>query len=552
MSVKTKRNLTELSTQTPEAAASQALKMPHAPDIERLVVGALMGDDHALAEKLYREVSFLKPAHFYTPEDRAIYGQIVELVSEGKPFDDLMLAQKLKQAAADGRTAHVNLLEQIGGVAALEKRKIDARRKKEYSIEHYARLLFRYHTQREAIEILTSQLDRVLKAKEDDIFDVRNDIADSLRATSDTSFLRAQEANKDIAEAEEEAPMRMLMGSLIWENTISFLFASTGKGKTIFGVQIAEAIGRGQGLFPYLTQFGTEYLLHNECTEGLKVGYVDLELSKHQFKKRFTNPLTKEIYKLSDNVIRISTNRNGRRRGERENAIFRDIENAVAMHKIKFLVIDNITKLSPEAKSDSKVMAPLMERFEYLRDKFGLTLLILGHTPKRVNLTQPMSNYDMAGSAIAADYCDSMFCIGEDVNDEKLKYIKQVKDRESEGTYGIDNVIRCQIEAAENGTFLSMHYRNCGNERDHLEHFMSRDAQDALIEAAVKKKAENPTMGWRTVAKEINWNLSHDTLRNKMIKYAQDSPQYEFDRETALFHRKDSSAQPSESRAAAQ
>ena len=547
---KTKRNLTELPTAQTNTA-SIAHKMPHAPEIERLVVGALMGDDHALSAKLYREVSFLKADHFYSPEDRAIYGQIIELIAEGKPFDDLMLAQKLKQAAADGRTAHANLLEQIGGVAALEKRKLEARRKKEYSIEHYARLLFRYHTQREAIEILTTQLDRVLKAKEDDIFDVRNDIADSLRATSDTSFLRAQEANKDIAEAEEEAPMRMMMGSLIWENTISFLFASPGKGKTVLAVQISEAIARGKGMFPFTTSLGEEFLLPNECTDGMKVGYVDLELSKHQFKKRFTNPVTGETYKLSDNFIRISTNRGGRRKSmDKEGTIFRDIENEVASHKIKFLVIDNISKLSPDAKSDGEVMARLMDRFEYLRDKYNLTLLILAHTPKRINLTQPMSLYDMAGSAIAADYSDSMICIGEDITDPKLKYIKQVKDREGEGQFGIENVIRCQIELAENNTFLSMHYRNCGNERDHLEQFMSREAQDALIEAAVKKKSDNPTMGWRTVAEEINWNLSHSTLRTKMIQYAQNSPQYEFDSVTASFHRKDNSTQPTEGRSA--
>lgn len=529
----------------PVAATSTDMKpehkQPSAPDIERLITGALMGDDCALAEKMFRDSNFLRPEYFFTAEDRHIFTAIGELVADGKPHDDLMLAQKLRRMSADGRTTHENLLEQIGGVAALEKRKNEAKRKKDYSIEHYARIIYRLHTQREAAEILAKQINRVLSAREDDIFDIRNEIADSLRTTSDTSYLKAQEANRDIEEAGEEAPMRMLMGSLITENTISFLFASPGKGKTILGVQIAEAIARGESMFRFTTDFGTDFLLKNECTQGMKIGYCDLELSNHQFKKRFTNPITGATFKLSDNFIRISTNRKGRRKSaDKENTIFRDIENAVAMHKIQFLVIDNISKLSPDAKSDGEVMARIMDRFEYLRDKYNLTLLILAHTPKRINMTQPMTFYDMAGSAIAADFADSIFCIGEDATDPHLKYIKQVKDREGEGTYTIDNVIRCTIQPIDQ-TFLSFSYMNCGSERDHLEQFMSRETIDALVEAAILKKAENPMMGWRTVAKEINWNMSENTLKSKMIAFAQNSQQYEFDKVTTIFYKKTSS-----------
>ena len=511
-----------------DAAQKIQDKIPHAPELERLITGALMGDDHALAEKMLREVSFLKQEHFYTPADQLIFQTIMQLATENIPTDELMVAQKLKQKPSTDK-AFVNQLEQCGGAAALEKRKKEANRKKDWTIDSYARIVMRYFLQREAIQLLTEKLISLQNAKDDEIYELRNEIADSLRAVSDTSFLSAQEADKDIDEALEEPEMRRLMGSLLWENTIGFLFASSGRGKTVLAVQMAVAISKGEGCFPYKTEGGdTKYLLENEAAEGKKTGFVDLELSKQQFKKRYSNT-EGEKFKFGENFIRISVNRNGRRkRMDREQTIFADIENAVAMHKIQFLVIDNITKLSPDSKSDSEVIQRLMERFEYLRDKYGLTILVIAHTPKRNNNSQPVTSYDMSGSAIASDFADTIIAINVDNNDEKLKYIKQVKSRDEEAIYGESNVIRCNIEASSNGTFLNFNFIGLGHERDHLEEFMKKETQDALIEAAIDYKIKNPEKGWRSIAEAINWNQSFPTLKDKMKKYAQGSNQYEF------------------------
>lgn len=503
-------------------------QLPHAPELERLITGALMGDDHTLAEKMLREVSFLKHEHFHTVADALIYATIVELAAQNIPTDELIIAQKLKQKTADNKSGFSNQLEQVGGAAALEKRKREAERKKDWSIHSYASLVMRYFHQREAIEILSQRVEQLWTVKDEDIYDMRNEIADSLRAVSDTSYLHAQEADRDIDEALEEPDMRRVMGNLLWENTVGFLFSSSGRGKTVLAVQMAVAISKGEGIFPYQLESGeTKYLLENECTEGLKTGFVDLELSKQQFKKRYSNAKG-ERFQFGENFIRISVNRNGRRKKmDKETTIFNDIENAVAMHKIKFLVIDNITKLSPESKSDAEVIQRLMERFEYLRDKYQLTLLIIAHTPKRNNNTQPVSSYDMSGSAIASDFADSIIAINVDNNDEKLKYIKQVKNRDDESIYGESNVIRCNIESSHDGTFLSFNFNGCGHERDHLEDFMKQETQDALMEAAIDIKVKHPEKGWRTIAEEINWNQSFMTLKDKMKKHAQKSPQYE-------------------------
>jgi CTP:phosphocholine cytidylyltransferase-like protein len=501
--------------------------LPHAPEMERLITGALMGDDHTLAEKMMREISFLKREHFFVEADGHIFQAIMELASENSPFDELLVAQKIKQKPATDKV-HQNLLEEIGGATTLEKRKREANRKKDWSIFSYARVILQQFYQRDTLEILQKQIEKVWQVEGDNIYELRNDIADSLRAVSESSYLQANTADRDIAEAIDEPDMRRLCGSFIFENTINFLFSSSGNGKSVGAVQIGVSIAKGEGMFKYKLEDSTDkFLLENDATEGLVTGFVDLELSRKQFKKRYTNT-EGASYAFGEKFIRISVNRNGRRKKmDKENTIFNDIENFAALHKIKFLIIDNITKLSPESKSDAEVVQRLMERFEYLRDKYGLTLLIIAHTPKRANNTQPVTMHDMSGSAIATDFSDSVFTINTDNNDKRLKYWKQVKSRDEESVHGEENVIRTYMETAENGTFLSFSFQGCGHEREHLEEFMKKEIQDNLIENAIALKIKHPEKGWRTIAQDMNWNQSFVTLKERMIKFANSTGRYE-------------------------
>ena len=75
-------------------------------------------------------------------------------------------------------------------------------------------------------------------------------------------------ANERMYDASQQPESRRLYNntSFIFENELTLCFASTGLGKTIFAVQMA-----------------------NEIAKTDKVLYLDLELSDVQFRKRYTD-----------------------------------------------------------------------------------------------------------------------------------------------------------------------------------------------------------------------------------------------------------------------
>ncbi len=76
-------------------------------------------------------------------------------------------------------------------------------------------------------------------------------------------------------------------------------------------------------------------------------------------------------------------------------------------------------------------------------------------------------------------FCDTSFAIGESFKDKSLRYVKQIKVRNSEPIYDGDNVAVCQIIKPAN--FLHFEFLEFGREKDHLKE-MSEKENEALAE----------------------------------------------------------------------
>lgn len=90
-----------------------------------------------------------------------------------------------------------------------------------------------------------------------------------------------------------------------------------------------------------------------------------------------------------------------------------------------------------------------------LKKKHGWSLLIIAHTPKR-NLSNPITQNDLAGSKKLYNFFDSVIAIGQSAKDQGIKYVKQVKVRAGEYKYGSDNVIVHEI-VSEGGLSTSLY-----------------------------------------------------------------------------------------------
>ena len=84
------------------------------------------------------------------------------------------------------------------------------------------------------------------------------------------------------------------------------------------------------------------------------------------------------------------------------------------------------------------------------------------------------------------NFCDSAFSIGESHTDGNLRYLKQIKARNTEIIYDADNVCLCQIEKP--GNFLGFGFMGFGKEREHLK--QQTDKEREVLIAQVKELKE--------------------------------------------------------------
>ena len=213
-------------------------------------------------------------------------------------------------------------------------------------------------------------------------------------------------------------------------------------GKSIYAVQMADTIATFR---PVLL--------------------VDCELTDKQFQMRYTDIDTGVMHIFPELLYRAEINPNTLDVKDYETKIFQHIE-AVAQHmKCNIIIIDNLTYLCNS--SDKGVDAGLfMMKLMNLKKKYGWSLLIIAHTPKR-SLMSPITQNDLAGSKKLYNFFDSVFAIGKSAKDSRLRYVKQLKVRAGEFRYDSSNVIVYEIEKTDG--FVHFEFKEFSTEKEHLK-----------------------------------------------------------------------------------
>ena len=270
-----------------------------------------------------------------------------------------------------------------------------------------------------------------------------------------------ENGNRWLELARREPEAKMLFGELWHQGELCMLFADTNIGKSVLAVQIGESIARGQSIAPFTCQ-----------APPARVLYIDFELSKAQFGLRYSKG--EEDHRFSDNFFRAQYNfiPDPPPNVDENDLLIAAIEYKVNQAKATVLIIDNITCLRGGTEN-SAVALSLMKSLKALKTDNKLSILVLAHTPKRRNATQPISADDLHGSKLLINFADSAFAIGKSTIDNDLCYLKQIKQRNTRQRYGSDNVCMCRIQKP--GTFL--HFTFEGNSAERL-HLLSRTTAD--------------------------------------------------------------------------
>jgi hypothetical protein len=109
------------------------------------------------------------------------------------------------------------------------------------------------------------------------------------------------------------------------------------------------------------------------------------------------------------------------------------------------------------------------------------------------------------------NFCDSSFSIGESHSDKNLRYLKQIKQRNTEQIYDAENVCICQIDKPFN--FLQFEFVNFGAEREHLKQLTEKDKEN-LNEKVKELKQQGLSL--REIGSELG--VSHQQVKRILDK----------------------------------
>jgi KaiC/GvpD/RAD55 family RecA-like ATPase len=314
------------------------------------------------------------------------------------------------------------------------------------------------------------------------------------------SVLTYKKANEWIEEAKLRPNPKKLFGTFWFENEVCILFADTNVGKSILAMQISHSISKGEKV----EGFDLE-------SESQKVLYFDFELSDKQFQIRYTND-ENQAFEFDENLIRVEINSDSlfEENLPFEEILINSLVSLIEKTNSKILIIDNLTYLSAENEK-AKDALPLMKKLKKIKNKYGLSLLILAHTPKR-DASKGITKNDLSGSKMLINFCDSAFAIGESFQKNGLRYLKQIKVRNAIFEYDLNNVVLCQIKKSD--SFLLFEYIGLDSEQKHLRIVSEKEKSNMITNAIELNK-----QGYSNVEIGKQLGISEGTVRNWLKKH---------------------------------
>ena len=296
------------------------------------------------------------------------------------------------------------------------------------------------------------------------------------KAPKKYGVLTARPMNVWIEESMRTPDPETYYHGLFVEGESTVVFATSNVGKTVFVMQAASEIARRH-----------------------KLGYVDFEMSQKQLEMRYVDKDSGAIHQFPENFYRMELTPEDIEDDDIETAILTSVE-VMAQQGFRHIVIDNISFVCSDGEK-AATASVFMRKLIRLKRKYGLTTIVVAHTPKR-RIQEPITQNDLAGSAKLMALFDAGIAIARSAVDNDIRYVKQVKVRTGELIYGQDNVILYDV-VKEDG-FLKFEFRGYGKEDDHLK---GREAQDDTEDILSILRLQKDGKSFREIAKSLDLSL---------------------------------------------
>jgi hypothetical protein len=317
-------------------------------------------------------------------------------------------------------------------------------------------------------------------------------------------LFRVRTANQWMECSNAKPIPQMLFDSFWFEGELCILFADSNLGKSILAVQIGNSISSRQPISNFKLEADNQPIL-----------YFDFELADKQFEARYSVDYSNH-YAFTANFLRAELDPMAelpKAFASFESFLANQVEELINSTQARILIIDNLTYLRTETERAADAL-PLMKELKKLKSKYGLSILALAHTPKR-DTSKPLNRNDLQGSKMLMNFCDSAFAIGESQRDKSLRYLKQIKQRNTEEIYGADNI--CLFGIGKNDNFLCYDFVGFGREWEHLRKPEDTDPEE-LKAKAIELKSRGKSL------REIGRELGISFMKvNRMLKAADNS-----------------------------
>lgn len=242
---------------------------------------------------------------------------------------------------------------------------------------------------------------------------------------------------------------KQLYKSLFFRGDLAILFGPTYCGKSLFAVMIAEEV----------------YKAYQEMMfKDFSVLYFDLEMFEQQQQMRYTDLATEKYHEFPDKLFRVHIHEDKIRKLTVEN-MYELFENVIFETNAKAIIIDNFTCLCKGKKASTAAL--FFQNLRILRNRHHLSVLIVAHSKKR-NDFKPITIADLNGSSFMAAAADSIFALNISRKGKDIRYVKQLKSRDSEIEYGEDNVLEYKIKRDKDG-MLRLNLQGTTTEDEQIE-----------------------------------------------------------------------------------
>jgi hypothetical protein len=232
-------------------------------------------------------------------------------------------------------------------------------------------------------------------------------------------YFRSRNFAQVLEDGENEEPRKKIIGSFLYEKTITYFFSRTNYGKTLMAFQMAYAAATG-------TNLAVAKALLNDCKIPMKVLMVDLEMESQDLFERHSIALKNMDPKCIGNLQYLHVEPGNNMLFGQD--LLLKIEEQILQQQSKLVIIDNLSKLLPDSLNPDKV-TKVISSLKRIKQRTGASFLVIGHTTKG-NSSLAIQESDYFGSSMVQNFFSEVFYLDTTV-DEKF-FLCQVKTKRPE------------------------------------------------------------------------------------------------------------------------